>query len=142
MRAMFGMREKRERLPLELEARNHLPRRKSELEDLQRDAAAHRRLLVRKKNIAHRAFTDAFDDPIRADLVWRRNAREVRGSERPDHGVRDFRVSPQEPANLVPQQRIGPRFEHTLALSVVRRVEARVEEAAFLIETHAALSGR
>ena len=58
------MREHRERLALEFEPGDHLARGEAELQDLERDAATHRRLLLREEHLAHRTLADTLENPI------------------------------------------------------------------------------
>ena len=57
----------RQRLPLGLEPGNHLPRIHARLDDLERDAAADRRLLVGHVDDAHAPFADLLQQLVRTD---------------------------------------------------------------------------
>ena len=54
-------------LPLGLEAGDHLPGIHARLDDLERDAAADRRLLVGHEDHAHAAFADLLQQLVRTD---------------------------------------------------------------------------
>ena len=58
----------RQRLPLGLEAGDHLPAVHARLDDLQRDAAADRLLLLGHIDDAHAPFADLLQQLVRADL--------------------------------------------------------------------------
>ena len=59
----------RQRLPLRLEACDDLPCVHAELDDLERDAAAHRLLLLGHVHHAAAAFADLLEQPVAADAV-------------------------------------------------------------------------
>ena len=69
------VREHRERLPLELEARDHVARLKPELDDLDRDAAPHRLVLLGEEHLAHRAFAQRVRATGKAPIVARHGER-------------------------------------------------------------------
>ena len=70
MCAMLGMAHQRERLPLELEARDDLARVHARLDDLERDAPADRHRLFGEIHLAHGAFADALEQAVGADLPF------------------------------------------------------------------------
>ncbi len=63
-----GMVHHRQRLPLGFEAGDHLPRVHARLDDLQRDAAFDRLLLLGHVDDAHAAFADLLQQLVGADL--------------------------------------------------------------------------
>jgi hypothetical protein len=62
-----GVVHQAKRLPLRLEPRQHLAAVQARLDDLQRDPAADRLLLLSQVDDAHAAFTDLPQEPVRAD---------------------------------------------------------------------------
>ena len=72
------MRQQRERITLELEARHDVSGGKPELQDLEPHPAAHRGFLLREVHLTHGAFAEPADHPVRPHLVRRGDARELR----------------------------------------------------------------
>jgi hypothetical protein len=133
------MREHRERLALELEARDHLARAHAELEELQGDLAPHRRLLLGEIHLAHRALAEPFEDPIGTYAMRQRHLRHI-GKPRLEQRFRTG-MSAQETPHALAELGVGTRGEQRLAL-FLRRVETGLEEALFLVDVHPPAPGR
>jgi hypothetical protein len=77
------VREHRQRLALELEARDDVARTEPELDDLDRDLAPDRLALLGEEDLAHGALAESLQHLVGADLARHsRAARAIRGSPR------------------------------------------------------------